>query len=379
MNNTINKLLLAGDKFMPEIHLRQPQFTYSACGPFTKHEQRIQKFQETGDTNYIYKNELDKACFDHDAAYSDSEDLTKRTDADKILKNKAFDIAKDPEFDGYQRGLASMVYKFFDSKVASPAKKSVGSGAKLIPQNEQLAEELHKPIIRKFKKRKVYSAFKDNIWGADLADMQLLSKYNKGIRFLLCVIDIFSKYAWVVPLKDKKGISIVKAFQSILKQSNRKPNKMWVDKGSEFYNAYFQKWLRDNDIVMYSTHNEGKSVVAERFIRTLKSKIYKYMTSISKNVYIDKLDDIVDEYNNTYHTTINMKPIDVKDNTYINADKEINNKDPKFKVGDHVRISKYKDILANEYMPNWSEEVFVIKKVKNTVPWTYVINDLNGE
>ena len=125
---------------------------------------------------------------------------------------------------------------------------------------------------------------------------------------------------------------------------------------------------------MYSTHNEGKSVVAERFIRTLKSKIYKYMTSISKNVYIDKLDDIVDEYNNTYHTTIKMKPIDVKDNTYINTNKEINNKDPKFKVGNHVRISKYKNILSN-----WSEEVFVIKKVKNTIPWTYVINDLNGE
>ena len=298
MNNTINKLLLVGDKFMPEIHLRQPQFTYSACGPFTKHEQRIQKFKETGDTNYIYKNELDKACFAHDAAYSDSKDLTKRTVADKILKNKAFDIAKDPKYDGYQRGLASMVYKFFDSKVASPDKKSVRSGAKRVntkitPQNEQLAEELHKPIIRKFQKRKVYSAFKDNIWGVDLADMQLLSKYNKGIRFLLCVIDIFSKYASVVPLKDKKGISIVKAFQMILKQSNsRKPNKIWVDKGSEFYNAYFKKRLRDNDIVMYSTHNEGKSVVAERFIRMLKSKIYKYMTSISKNVYIDKLDNI---------------------------------------------------------------------------------------
>ena len=383
MNNTINKLLLAGDKFIPEIHLRQSQFTYSACGPFTKHEQRIQKFKETGDTNYIYKNELDKACFVHDAAYSDSKDLTKRTVADKILKNKAFDIAKDPKYDGYQRGLVSVVYKFFDSKVALPDKKSEGSVAKhvntkLISQNEQLADELHKPIIRKFKKRKVYSTFKDNIWGADLADMQLLSKYNKGIRFLLCVIDIFSKYAWVVPLKDKKGISIVKAFQIILKQSNRKPNKIWVDKGSEFYNAYFKKWLRDNNIVMYSTHNEGKSVVAERFIRTLKSKIYKYMTSISKNVYMDKLDDIVDEYNNTYHTTIKMKPIDVKDNTYINADKKINNKDPKFKVGDHVRISKYKNTFAKGYMPNWSEEVFVIKKVQNTVPWTYVINDLNG-
>ena len=209
--------------------------------------------------------------------------------------------------------------------------------------------------------------------------MQLLSKYNKGIRFLLCLIDIFSKYAWIVPLKDKKDISIVKAFQSILKQSNRKPNKIWVDKKSEFYNAYLKKWLRDNNTVMYSTHNEGKSVVAERFIRTLKNKIYKYMTSISKIVYIDKLDDIVDEYNNTYHTTIKMKPIDVKDNTYINADGEINNKDPKFKVGDHARISKYKNIFAKGYMPKWSEEVFVIKKVKNTVPWTYVINDLNGE
>ena len=364
MNDTINKLLLAGDKFMPEIHLRHAQFTYSACGPFTKHEQRIQKFKETGDTYYIYTNELNKACFVHDAAYSDSRDLTKGTVADKILKNKAFDIAKDAKYDGYRRGLASMVYNFFDSEVASPDKKSVGSGAKLIPQNEQLADELHKSIIRKFKKRKVYSAFKDNIWGADLADMQLLSKYNKGIRFLLCVIDIFSKYAWVVPLKDKKGISIAKAFQIILKQSNRKQNKIWVDKGSEFYNACFKKCLRDNNIVMYSTHNEGKSVVAERFIRTLKSKMYKYMTSISKNVYIDKLDDIVDEYNNTYHTTIKMKPADVKDNTYINADKEINNKDPKFKVGDHVRISKFKTFLLKGICLIGVKKYLLSKKLK---------------
>ena len=127
---------------------------------------------------------------------------------------------------------------------------------------------------------------------------------------------------------------------------------------------------------MYSTHNEGKSVVAERFIRTLKSKIYKYMISISKNVYINKIDDIVNEYNNTYHTTIKMKPIDVKNNTYINTSNKINSKDPKFKVGDRVRISKYKNIFAKGYMPNLSEEVFVIK---NTVPWTYVISDLNGE
>ena len=151
------------------MHLRQPQFTYSACGPFTKHKQRIQKFKETGDTNYIYKNELDKACFAHDATYSDSKHLIKRPVADKILKNRAFNIAKDPKYDGYQRGLASMVYKFFDKKSAGGGAKHVNT--KLIPQNEQLADELQKPIIRKLKKRKVYSAFKDNIWAADLADM----------------------------------------------------------------------------------------------------------------------------------------------------------------------------------------------------------------
>ena len=237
-------------------------------------------------------------------AYGDFKDLAKRTIADKALRDKVFKIASDQIYDGYQRGLASMVYKFFD-------KKSQGSG---VDNNEniRLADELHKPIIRKFKKRKVYSSFRDNIWGVDLADMQLLSKFNKGFRLLSCVIDIFSKYAWVIPLKDKKGISIVNAFQKILDDSKRKPNKIWVDKGSEFYNNSFKKWLKNNDTEMYSTNNEGKSVIAERFIRTLKTKIYKYMTSISKNVYIDKLDDIVNKYNNTYLSTIKKKQLILK-------------------------------------------------------------------
>ena len=149
---------------------------------------------ETGDTNFIYKNELDKACFQHDMAYGDFKDLTRRTQSDKVLKDKGFAIASNPKYDGYQRGLASMVYKFFD-------KKSKGAGIKNeIKENQQLANELHKPIIRKFQKRKVYGSYKDNIWGSDLADMQLISKYNnKKNRYLLCVIDVFSKYAWVVP------------------------------------------------------------------------------------------------------------------------------------------------------------------------------------
>ena len=130
---------------------------------------------------------------------------------------------------------------------------------------------------------------------------------------------------------------------------------------------------------MYSTHYEGKSVVTERLMRTIKNKIYKHMTSTSKNVYIDKLDDILHKYNNKNHRTIKMKPIDVKDNTYLDFSKDVNDNDPKFEVGDHMRISKYKNIFSKGYTPNWSEEVFVIKKIKNTIPWTYVIDDLNGE
>ena len=245
--------------------------------------------------------------------------------------------------------------------------------------NKKFAEELHKPIIRMFNKRQLYSPFIDNIWGTDIADMQLISKFNNGFKFLLCVIDIHSKYAWVIPLQDKKVITITDAFHKILKESNRKQNKIWVDKGSEFYNRSMKSWLEKNEIEMYSTHNEGKSVAAKRFIRTLKNEIYKYTTSVSKNVHIDKLDDIVNKYNNTYHDAIKMKPVDVKSNIYINSSKEINDKNLKFKVGDNIRISKYKTVFAKGYTPNWPEEVFVIKNVKNTVPWTYVINDINGE
>ena len=170
MNQIVNKFLLAGVKFMPEMHLRQPGFTYIACIPFTKNKQRIQKFMQTGDTNYIYRNELDKACFQHDMAYGKYKDLEKKTQANKFLTDKAFVIANNPKYDGYQRALASMVYNFFD-------KKSKGAYIKNeIEKNQQLANELHKPIIRKFKKRKVYSSFNDNIWGVDLADTQLISK-----------------------------------------------------------------------------------------------------------------------------------------------------------------------------------------------------------
>ena len=328
------------------MHLRQPQFVYSACGPFTRHKERIKEFKRTGDTRLLYRNELDKACFKHDAAYAKYKDVENRLISDQKLRNSAYDIASNPKYDGYQRGLATMVCK---------------------------------PVIKKFNKRKVYSQFKDNISGVDLADMQSLSKKNKGIKYLLCAIDLYSKYAFVFPLKDKKGISVTNGFNKILKQSETEPNKIWVDQGGEFYNNVFKKWLSDNDIIMYSTFNEGKSVVAERFIRSLKNKLYKHMTATGKNVYYDVLDDVVNEYNNTKHSTIKMKPKDVGNNNKRVYIDEHNEKDSRFKIGDRVRISKFKNIFAKGYTPNWSREIFIINKINDTVPYTYNLKDLNGE
>ena len=205
-----------------------------------------------------------------------------------------------------------------------------------------------------------------------------MSKYKKGIKYLLCAIDIFSKYAWVVSLKAKREIDIANAFQKIISEL-RKPNKIWVDQRGEFYNNVFKSFLKINNIKMYSTYNEGKSAVAERFIRTSKNKILKRMAAVSKNVYFNLLDDIANKYENAVHRSIKMKPINVTSNSYAEYNEDSNVTKPKFKVDDRVRISKYKNIFAKGYTQNWSEEVFVISKIKNTVPWTYVISDLNGE
>ena len=171
------KLLLAGGKIIPEMHFNQPGFTYSAFGPFNKNKERIEKFMETGNTDFIYKNELDKACFQHDMAYDKLKDLAKRAQSDKGLRDKAFKTASDPKCDGYRGGLASMIYKFFD-------KKSSGSGFAAIEPNYQLANELHRQITRKFKKQKVYSSFRENIWAVDLAITQQIQQRNQV--FIVC-------------------------------------------------------------------------------------------------------------------------------------------------------------------------------------------------
>ena len=314
-------------------------------------KQRINDFMKDGKLSHIAKNRLDAACFQHDSAYNKYKDSLNRKKSDFVLKNKALKVTLDPRMNGYQRGLASMVYKFFNERT-----KGLGVN------NEILPNELRKPIIKNFKRRKVYSSFKDNIWGVDLADMSSISKFNKEIKYLLCVIDIFSLYSWIIALKNKKGNSIVEGFQSILinlgnaTHSDRKPNKIWVDHGNEFYNKKFKDFLKNNDIEMYFTHNEGKSVVAERFIKSLKNKFYKHMTAIGKNIYFNVLDDIVKDYNNTIHSSIKMKPKDVKNNNI----EEFNKKDPKLKIGDHVKISKCKNIFSKCYYLNGQKKFLLL-------------------
>ena len=257
----------------------QAGFTYNVCGSFTK---KIIIKKETGDLIYIYQNELDKACFPACfLTYRDFKDLNRRMAADKVLPDKAFGIARNPKYSRYQCELAKMVYKCFD-------KETSGSGIKNENvAHKELTEELHKPIIREIDKRKLYSAFIGNVWGEDLADMQFISNLITTLDFY-CVLLIFianmhALFVW----KVKEGITITNIFQKVLGESNCTPNKTWVGVGSEFYNRSMKSWLEKNVVETYSVHNEGKSVVAKRFIRALKNKIYKCIALIPKHVNID--------------------------------------------------------------------------------------------
>ena len=217
--------------------------------------------------------------------------------------------------------------------------------------------------------------------------MQQLRSYSHGFKYIINVIAVFSKFVWSFPIKDKTGETITNTFQSIVKTSKRKPKKSWVDNGSEFYNNVFKKWLVENEIEMYSTFNEGKAVVIERFNRTLKNNMYKYFTANNTYKYVDVLPDLINEYNNHKHSTIKMTPTEasmkynekvIQNDAYSIHDKTICKS--KFMVGDRVRIIKYKRTLLDKgYTPNWSEEVFVIVGIQHTNPTTYIIKDYNNE
>ena len=249
---------------------------------------------------------------------------------------------------------------------------------------DRLARDLHRPRRVHFPRRPVIVHELDSIWSADLVDMQAYAKYNEEIRHLLTVIDLFSRYAWVIPLKRKTGASVRDAFQRITSDSGRSPRKLWVDEGAEFYNAVLKRWLAERDIDMYSTHNEGKAVVVERFNRTLKSRMWQHFTAKSTNVYIDVLPRLVHDYNNSKHRSIRMTPTEaslkrnapfVQDHTQTHRPRA----DPRYSVDDEVRIAVSKRHFEKGYTPNWTEEVFLIDRVLPTQPVTYGIRDLMNE
>ena len=243
---------------------------------------------------------------------------------------------------------------------------------------EKLADELHTPIKRNFTRRRVITNHIDEIWASDLVEMQQFSKWNKGYRYLLMIIDVFSKYGWIVPLKDKKGESVTEAFKTIFKEG-RKPQYLWVDKGKEYYNKHVKDLLEKNGIHMYSTENEEKSSVVERWNRTIKSKMWKQFTVQGNTMYFDMLPKILEQYNNTKHSSIKMTPTEASNKNegtvYFNlyGDMETSKQKPKFN-------NKYKrNVFDKGYTPNWTEEVFTVDKIQYTNPITYRIKDLNDE
>ena len=254
--------------------------------------------------------------------------------------------------------------------------------------SQQLADELHKPITRNFSKRKVISYGIDKIWAADLVEMQKFNKWNKGVKYLLLVIDVFSKYGWIAPLKDKKTESVSLAFDEIFKKAERKPVMLWTDKGSEFISKHFKEFLKKKKIKLYHTKNEEKSSIVERLNRTMKNRMWKMFSANNNTVYWDKLDKLVNVYNNTKHSSTKMTPTaaskkENEEKVFINLYGDLiylKPKKPKFSIGDKVRISKYKRrVFDKGYTRNWIEEVFLIDKIFPTKPVTYHIVASLGE
>ena len=240
---------------------------------------------------------------------------------------------------------------------------------------------LHRPVRWHFRRRRIFTSGIDDLWQADLADLSSIAKYNDRYKFLLTCIDVFSKYAWVIPLKNKSSKSIVAAFTKIFEK--RKPSNLQTDKGSEFLNESAQKLFKDNSINFYTTENEDiKAAVVERFNRTLKTRMWKYFTFKGKHRYVDGLDDLLYSYN-SFHRTIKMTPSEVnKENeAMILKLNYIPKKSPKWllNVGDKVRISKARRQFKKGYLPDWSEEIFTITARHLTDPPTYGIEDYDKE
>ena len=312
----------------------------------------------------------DAICAQHDVDYT----LAKNLKDKHIADDKMIKAINELPYNQQQYGT-------FLVKNIIRSKRKLGLGVE--NHNKILSEELHKPKRKNYPRRRIIVNNINEIFSADLVEMQKFAKLNKGYKYLLTCIDIFSKYSWVIPLKDKKGITIKNALQKIFKE--RKPKFLWTDRGTEFYNKQVQDLLNENNNKLYSTNNsEIKSAVIERFNRTFKNMMYKKFTENNNTIFYNILDELVNNYNNKYHSTIKMTPIEGSKKINEKKIKNIYNfektkKPGKFKIGDKVRISLEKNIFEKSYETNWTEEIFEIYDTKySNVPY-YYLKDLNNE
>ena len=347
-----------------------PNMNY--CGAYNPLDKQLIYDKNGNILRYIQKpsGKTDEICSQHDVDYTLAKNLQDKHIADEKMIKSINELPYNQQ-----------QYGTFLVKNIIRSKRKLGLGIE--DHNKILSEELHKPKRKNYPRRRIIVNHINEIFAADLVEMQKFAKLNKGYRYLLTCIDIFSKFAWVIPLKDKKGVTIKQALQKIFKQ--RKPKLLWTDRGKEFYNKEVQDLLNENNIKLYSTNNsEIKSAVIERFNRTFKNMMYKKFTENNNTIFYNILDELVNNYNNKYHSTIKMSPIEGSKKINEKKIKNIYNfektkKLGKFKIGDRVRISLEKNIFEKGYDTNWTEEIFEIYDIKySNVPY-YYLKDLNNE
>ena len=347
-----------------------PNMNY--CGAYNPLDKQLIYDKNGNILRYIQKpsGNTDAICAQHDVDYTLAKNLKDKHIADEKMIKAINELPyKDQQ------------YGTFLVKNIIKSKRKLGLGVE--NHNKILSEELHKSKRKNYPRRKIIVNYINEIFAADLVEIQKFAKLNKGYRYLLTCIDIFSKFAWVIPLKDKKGITIKNALEKIFNE--RKPKYLWTDKGKEFYNKQVETLLNENNIKLYSTNNsEIKSAVIERFNRTFKNMMYKKFTENNNTIFYNILDELVKNYNNKYHSTIKMTPIEGSKKVNENKIKNIYNfektkKPGKFKIGDKVRISLEKNIFEKGYETNWTQEIFEIYDIKySNVPY-YYLKDLNNE
>ena len=359
---------------------------YKYMGAYNPLDKQLEYDKNTGEVTKWHVqpyNEVDRISAHHDICYDMGKD---KGECDKVMVKSLDKIPYGQMPKWGQSTISNQHEAETRSRCKTKEDKKRKRPSSEENWQEKLADELHKPIKRNFTRRRVIVNHIDETWCSDIVEMQKFSRWNKGYRYLLMVLDVFSKYGWIVPLKDKKGETVADSLKTIFKEG-RKPEYLWTDKGKEYYNKHVKELLDKNEITLYSTENEEKSSVCERWNRTIKTKMWKQFTVQGNTQYLDMLPKLVKQYNNTRHSSTKMTPTEAskKKNegvVYFNlyGDMEISKQKPKFKVGDKVRISKYKrNVFDKGYTPNWSEEIFTVDEIQHTNPITYKLKDLRDE